>query len=67
MTKKHVIEAIRKAIGPYTAKSWAEVHSVNRTVLADVMSGRREPTDQLCELVGFTKTKTTTTTYKRIK
>lgn len=67
MTKKHVIDAIRKDIGQRTAKSWAELFGINRTVLADVLSGRREPTDQLCALVGFKKTKTTTTTYRKIK
>lgn len=67
MTKNQVIDAIKKAIGPYTHTSWAQVHGVNRTVLADVLSGRRPPTDRLCELIGVRKITTITTKYERIK
>lgn len=67
MKKSQVIEAIRRSIGVYTASSWADLHGINRTSLSDVLGGRREPTDRMCEVVGIRKSREIVTKYERIK
>lgn len=67
MKKNQVIESIRRSIGRYTASSWADVHGINRTSLSDVLAGRREPTDRMCEVVGVRKSREIVTKYERVK
>ena len=37
-------------------RAWAQRHYISESYLGDVLSGRREPADRICAILGFTRT-----------
>ena len=55
LTKKQLIEALRKMQGDRTAKDFAASIGVSQAYLSDVYHGRREPGPAILGLLGLQK------------
>jgi hypothetical protein len=65
MKQEQVVKAIKRAVGEHRQGAWCQLHGVNPTVLSDVLRGHKNPTEQLCALVGVERVSVTTTTYRK--
>ena len=67
LTRSQVVDLLRKRQGKKSLRVFGREIGVSAAYLSDVFRGNREPGPTILTLLGIQRTKTTETTYERLR